>query len=61
MAEGYYAGEWGGMAGVGAGAPYLDDGGGGEREVVVEEMFFPHDRGEEVGFDEGDGGGEEGL
>ena len=61
MAEGDDAGEGGGMTGVGASAPYLDDGGGGEREVVVEEMFFPDEGGEEVGMHEGDGVINEGL
>ena len=51
MAAGDYAGERGGGVG-GAGAPYLDDGGGGEGEVVVEKVFFPDEGGEEVGVDE---------
>lgn len=64
MAEGDYAGEGGGGGGVGSvgtGAPYLDDGGGGEREVVVEEMFFPDEGDEEVGVDERQSVVEEGL
>lgn len=60
MSESDYAGEGGGGVG-GAGTPYLDDAGGGEREVVVEEMFFPDEGGEEVGFHERDGVIDEGL
>ena len=62
MSTGYYAGEGGGGVGVGgAGAPYLDDGGGGKGEVVVEEMFFPDEGGEEVGVHERGGVINEGL
>ena len=53
-------GEGGAVAGR-AGAPYLDDGVGGQRQVEVEDVFFPDDWGQGVGVDDRDGVVDEGL